>query len=352
MKALILKTTFFTAPFALLYLFCLLFYSNTETPDLLRLGSIPNLDENYHQKFEFRQNVKYDSISNVLYSINKKKKYTILTIGDSFSEQENLGYKNFLAQNFSVLHIDRFISNNQIQTLINLLNGDFFDKYDIKYVILQNVERLTIENVKNISLQDKMTLSQIDSLIKLRNDKYKQINKKDTKQDFFSKRTIKFPLYDFPKFLFSENYLSDNSVFNVEINSELFSNNLSKLLFLNYDLVQSTQNNNLKNIDSLNIVLNIISQKLSQRNISLIFLPSPDKYDLYYEFIVDKDSFTKPVFFDIMKNTKKEYIYIDSKEILLSQIEKKDLYFYDDTHWSPISAEIIANKIQDIIQNR
>lgn len=103
-----------------MYFISIILYSDTESPDLLRIGYIPNIYNGYRTKFQLSINEKFDKLSNT-----KKNKYKILTIGDSFSEQAGFGYKNILANDFSVLHVDRFISNNQIQTLINLANGDF-----------------------------------------------------------------------------------------------------------------------------------------------------------------------------------------------------------------------------------
>ena len=30
---------------------------------------------------------------------------------------------------------------------------------------------------------------------------------------------------------------------------------------------------------------------------------------------------------------------------------EKDIYFFDDTHWSPVAAELIAKKIKELIRN-
>jgi hypothetical protein len=80
-------------------------------------------------------------------------------------------------------------------------------------------------------------------------------------------------------------------------------------------------------------------------------LISPDKYDLYYDFVVDKKELPKPVFFDNFKPLKKEYIFIESKAILYNYVKKqKDLYYYDDTHWSPVASKIIANNIKKQIK--
>jgi hypothetical protein len=338
MKRFIYKTTFFVIPFIPMFFISLVFYSGAESPDLLRLGYIPNIHKGYRDNFQLNEKEKFDKLSN-----HKKKKYKILTIGDSFSEQSGFGYKNMLANDFSVLHVDRFISNNQIQTLIDFTNGDFFETYNIEYIILQNVERHIIKNIKNIRLNDRIMLNEIDSIIF--NHKTEKV---ENSYNLFSKTTIRFPLYDLPKFFFKKNYLSNELVNNVELNSNsLFSNKSNKLLFFNEDLKSTEQNNLKENVNRLNIILNRIALKLRKRNIKLIVLPSPDKYDLYYDYISEKKDFKRPIFFDLMKVVKKDYVYIDAKENLASKIKHtKDLYFYDDTHWSPIASKIITDKIK------
>lgn len=342
MKRFIYKSSFFIIPFTLLYFISLIFYNDTESPDLLRLGYIPNIHKGYRAKFKLTEKEKYDNLSN-----HKKKKYKILTIGDSFSEQSGFGYKNMLANDFSVLHVDRFISNNQIQTLINFANGDFFETYNIEYIILQNVERHIIDNVQNIRLNDRIMLNEIESLIF--NHKTEKV---DHSYHLFSKTTIKFPLYNLPKFFLKKNYLSNALVYNVDLNSHsFFSNKSNKLLFYHQDLKSTDRNNVKENIENLNKFLNTIAHKLRQRNIKLIVLPSPDKYDLYYDHIAKKKDFKRPIFFDLMKASKKDYIYINAKENLASKIKNtQDLYFYDDTHWSPIASKIIADKIKSEIE--
>lgn len=336
MKRFIYKTSFFVGPFMILYFVSLTYYSHTETPDLLRMGSIPNMYKDFSQTLMPAKTGKVDLLSKT-----KKRKYEILTIGDSFSDQEGLGYNDLLSNDFSVLHVDRFISKNQLQTLINLTNGDFFETYDIEYVILQNVERHVIENSKNIRLNDKILLSQIDTLVK--NHKVK---KGTFKNNFFSKMTLKFPFYHLPKFIFQKNYLANGSVYNLHLNTNsLFRNHSDHLLFYYLDL-ESTHINNIKsNIDTLNMLLNGISENLLAKNIKLIVLPAPDKYDFYYSYISDKKNYPKPIFFDLMNSVEKKYIYIDSKKILTSKMQK-DMYFYEESHWSPIAAKILADEIK------
>jgi hypothetical protein len=341
MRTFIFKSAFFIVPFFILFIITKFLYSETEGPDLLRLGYIPNIYKDYRNNFPKKNEEKFIALSAA-----KEKKYKIMTIGDSFSEQGADGYKNYLAEDYSVLHIDRFISKNQIQTLIDLLNGDFFNNYEIEYVVLQVVERHLMDQIDNIKIDKKLDIFQLDSII----NKNKPI-KNNFKYEFFSKTTIKFPLYYLPKYFTTDNYISSEVVYNYDLNSKkLFSNNSNKLLFYHFDIKKTLQNNDIKNANKLSNILNHISKILEGRNIKLIFLPSPDKYDLYYNNIVNKKGLPKPIFFDNFKSFNKEYIYIDLKNIFSNFIDTKpDLYYYDDTHWSPIGSEIISNTIKDLI---
>jgi hypothetical protein len=342
MRKFIFKTCFFVIPFVFLYVITSLFYSSSESPDLIRLGCFPNVFKEYRSVFhdEFKRKIYFNEFSK-----RKNKKEKILTIGDSFSEQGNYGYKNYLAEKYGVLHIDRFISGNQIQTLYELLNGDFFEKQNIEYVVLENVERSFVSNAKKIDSSKIMMTSQLDNLV--RNHKP---SKGDNADPFFSKKTIQFP-FSMLRYYFSQNYLSNRYVYNVVLNrNNLFSNNESNLLFVYKDLSCLEENNDLVGVQKLNNVLNDLSNKLSDKKIKLIVLPAPDKYDLYYDYIADKTKFPRPLFFNHLSALKKDYVYIDSKKILSAQLEsKKDIYFYDDTHWSPVASKIITDEIKKTI---
>ena len=91
---------------------------------------------------------------------------------------------------------------------------------------------------------------------------------------------------------------------------------------------------------------------LSQKGITLIVLPSPDKYGVYYEFIQNKANYPRPLFFDQMDGMEKDYIYINSKKILTNAVNnKRDIYFFDDTHWSPWGSKLIARELATIISS-
>lgn len=344
MRKFILRTLLFVIPFAVLFVTTSILHSSSEAPDLLRLGNIPVFNNHHLSDAHLNKEEKFEKLSNP-----KGSKYKILTIGDSFSEQAGYGYKNYLAQEYSVLHVDRFISKNQFQTLIDLINGNFFERFDIQFVILQGVERQFIKNITDIKYESQLLQRNIDSVIKNQPQ-----NKNDYGYKVFSPTTLTFPTYHLPRYFFEKNYLSNDMVYVVESNStSLFSNSSSKLLFYKEDLLSVKTTNINVNITKANDVINIISEKLKQKGVQLIFLPSPDKYDFYYEFITDKTLFTEPLFFKSFSSLDKKYIYIDSKDILKQHLSSSaDIYFYGDTHWSPVASKIIASEISQEIRNR
>ena len=96
----------------------------------------------------------------------------------------------------------------------------------------------------------------------------------------------------------------------------------------------------------------MLAKWLKERGVKLIGLPSTDKLDFYDDDIINKNQYPKPLFFEKMRILDKNYIYVDSKKILKENTSNiKDVYFYDDTHCSPVASKIIANKIKSEIEN-
>lgn len=344
MKKFISKTVFFLIPILLLFIITQLFFSKSESPDLLRLGYFPNIEKRYRSVFEeeFKRKTYYYEFLN-----NKNRKAKIFTIGDSFTEQDNFGYKNYLAEEYSVLNFNRFIFDNQIQTLYQLLNSSFFEDRKVEYVILENVERHFVHNVIRLDSLKIKEEFQFNGFLK-----NQKVIKDKNEESFFSKKIIYFPL-SMLRYYFGHDYLSNDLIYNYNLSSnKLFSNNSNKLLFLSEDLWGLKFNNDLNEVKKMNDVLNDLSTKLHNKGLKLIVLPAPDKYDLYYDYVVDKTNFPKPLFFEHLQSLKKNYLYIDTKKILSAELHRrKDIYFYDDSHWSPNASKIVSKEIIKIIRH-
>lgn len=352
MRKFIFKTLWFLLPIIALNIFTFMFYIRTEGPDLLRMGYILNIFPNYHDIFlkEYENKIYYTQISEK----PKDRKFKVLTLGDSFSEQQGHGYKNYLAKNnkITLLHIDRFLSDNQIQTLFSLLNADFFEQYHFEYVILENIERQYVESIENIDTLKKLSSKELFDLIdEKKNPKVKTISKPvDLSFKFPSKSTLLFPYYTF-QYYSKNSFLFDDKVYKTKLSRSFFSVDNTDLLFYSYDANVTQKNNLYENVSKLNATLNNLDKLLKKKGVKLIVLPAPDKYDIYYDYIVDKKGFTKPRLLEQLQKMHKDYIYIDSKKILSNAItQKKDIYYYDDTHWSPWASQFIATEIEKQIK--
>jgi hypothetical protein len=345
MKKLITKTSFFVIPFLILFVISQSYYIK-DKGDLLRLGYIYDAN-NYDSKVKFKKyfdrTKQYKQVSEI--SLDTTNTFDFVSIGDSFSAQGTIGYQNCLVYKTKIklLDIDRDLYDSPIQGLYDLINGGFFEKNKTKYVILQNVERGFVDRGRSISKTNKFTIDSLKQIF-INKDKSKKEHDKISKDQFFSKENIRFVMYNF-NYLFDDN-ANVSPTYKVSTTKRLFSVSDHKLLFFEDDIKVLISNNDKKLIDNLNNELNILSDKLAKLNIKLIVLPSPDKYDIYYNYIVNKEKYEKPIFFDHFNTLKKNYIYINSKDILSKAISsQKDVYFYDDTHWSPIASELIASEI-------
>jgi hypothetical protein len=345
MKRFLLKTGFVCLPILLLLVFTFVCYS-TDEGDLLRMGYV-YYKGNCRKVFkkELTKPILFDTISNSKID----NKYTVLTIGDSFSEQKGFGYKNYLMEgsNISVLHFDKFLHKNPIETVYGILNGNILNKIKINYIILESVEREFVKRGNNINYKKRIDL---DSIYKISKKHKNNVLKKGNDIENLPSRSVNFLFQNFLYFLDDNAYLSD--VYKVKTTKKLFSIDDNELLFFSDDLKNIEENNDLYKISHLNDELNKLYDILKNRGIKLIVLPCPDKYDFYYDYIVEKNRYPKPLFFDYFEKFPKKYIYINSKQILKSEFkDKKDIYFFDDTHWVPFSSMIIANRLKKIINS-
>lgn len=342
MKKLILKTSLFTIPFFGIYILNITIW-NIYDGDLIRLGY---LYSNKYSKNEisklFHTNKNYTNFSEL--NLKMKYKFDILTIGDSFSDQDSLGYQNYIDhKQYSVLNMDRNLYSDPIQRLIQLTNGNFFDNINVNYILLESVERSIVTNCNNINFNDVQTYDSINNIV--------PIPTPQNKPKFFSDATIKIPVINL-EYLFTENPYG-SMIYKFSSNrNDLFTGKPTSLLFYDGDISVINKKNDSLNIVQCNKTINILSDKLRTKGITLILLIAPDKYDMYYKYIKHKKKYAKPLFFKYLQHQKKDYIYLDSYSIISNLIKKhKDIYYYSDTHWTPITANIIGKEITKSINN-
>ena len=307
--------------------------------DLKRVGNL-KIDYDF---FETRNNLEFDSICYDF--LSPKKKYNILNIGDSFSRQELSkvnGYVNYLCKKYVLFNM--LFSVNPVNRLKELIRNNYLDTLGVKHIILQSSQRVIIPRLLNDHIDTQITnfkrLAFLDSL----KHQYllKGIEESKYPVGFFSRTSLFYGL----------NYLIkkdiNKKVLRFKTRNKLFSFNKKELLVSNEDIYALKYHNSSK-IQDANNELNKIALQLKTKNIRLFVLIIPDKYDFYFDNILNSP-FGSPNFYNVLDSLPKDYIYINSKEIL-NNCPNKDLYFFDDTHWSPIASKVVAEKIENLIKN-
>ncbi len=283
--------------------------------------------------------LKYTLAKNHLYKDNyTDQKIDIITIGDSFSRGggsgENPYYQDFLATNLNVnvLNIAPFHTYTSLETVIGLYNTGYLAKIKPKSIIVESVERIIPTRYArdiNFNIKDVKAIPQEKAL----EIKYLSV-------DMINTANFKLPYYTF-KYFYKNN--AQKAVYKLNLNKELFSINNGKKILIYYRDISLIGQFTPNNINKVNDNFNKVAKLLSNLNIKLYFLPPPDKYDLYYDFI-QNNTLPKNPFFELIRPLKKDYIFIDTKKILLPLLENgvKDLYWIDDTHWSQKASSAIS----------
>lgn len=342
MKLFARKIAWFLLPVMLIHAFSLFLYRK-DKGDLIRMAYIADVYPYY------RDDIEGDSIGHVRYDLLSEARqgstYDILTIGDSFSEQKGTGYINILAEKFRVLHVDRLLSGNQLTTLFGAINGDLLDRRDIRFIVLQNVERNFIRNAITVDTAYQFKAAMIDSILSLRKP---DVSQED--QQSFSREVLKVP-YSTVQYWLRDEYGFENKVLLRRLKSRyMFSTGSDRLLFYSDDLQNAGANSNRDRVAKLNALLNSASRKLARMGVILIVLPSPDKYSIYYDYIANKQMLPKPLFGQILDGMPKDYAYVNAHHLLKSALrDQRDIYFYDDTHWAPPASRIVAHEILRLI---
>lgn len=327
MKRFIIKILLFFAPF---FIICVhyLFVINNITGDIGWLGYIP------FGKYEIDCNLPESNRVIDCYSVQELKNAEIISIGDSFNRIESCGnFSNYIGNelNRDVFRMQITLSNYKL--LDSLIETNSFP--NCKVLILESVERGLIyrlnfgdSNQKELCFEKKkeetsdwkslLTINDYNSFIRL------SVNYNNPIKSFKLDRQC-----------FSCDYCKDELfVLNSIDDSELGFKNISQEQF-----VQAKKN------------LMDIKSKVESHGINLVFIAAADKYDMYYNHIQGNN----------IKNPTLEYFsdidstfFVNTKSLLIPYLDDgvQDIYLANDTHWSPIAAEIVGKHVADIIETQ
>lgn len=332
MKNFLLKLSYTVLPLWLFFIGLVLYISLYVVPnasgDLGKLGLIPF-------GYQYEQNLFNDTLDSIYFcNIEKREEINnihadVLTIGDSFSQQGIIGYQNYLCRNgFTVANCDWHIYSglSPLQYAYNLMNSNCIDSTNVKILVVEKVEREFELAVNNFSI-----VENINNHVKQKQASGRSKNEWSLARarDFIMYRTgIKTPVY------------------RANLDSDFFNSDDSrKLYFISADLYHNKMDDDVK--EKIIYVTDNLRKMAAQKGIRLVLLVAVDKYDLYQNHIVSNKYPKKTIMEDLKLIYGNSSDVLLTKEYLLPLIEKgeKDIFLYNDTHWSHKASMQIAKEL-------
>ena len=328
MKKFLIKISYTVLPVWLIIVGCVVYITLYASPrasgDLGKAACIP-FGHSYNKM------LKKEMIKDTLFTIitNTKALDTInvdiITIGDSFSQQTNGGYQNYLSLNgLTVANCDRDLFANPFQYAFNVLDENLIDSTKTKVMIVECSERYFESSIRSFEKGKK------DFPTKASSVKVQSQWSVSRARDFILITSGIRPVSYTAKL--------DGNYFR--------SDNPDKLYFTHEDIENGITIKK-EDEEKVRYVYKSLSEKALEKGIKLIFLVTVDKYDLYQNHIVNNTFPKKTVLEDIGRIIGDSPNLLLTKQYLLPLIEKKekDVFMYNDTHWSYKATKVIADEI-------
>jgi hypothetical protein len=253
----------------------------------------------------------------------------VLTIGDSFSQRDEDAYQNYLCyKGLSVVNCERHMFYNPMTFAYEVMNLDIIDSTRVKVLVVEIVERY-VENFMTHFEPNPQKSTLMTKRKKLKD-----------------KRPTRWSLERARSFLFLRTGYVENPVILEQLDADYFSSDKPQALYYyNEDLdglsiSKEKEGSILANYQRL---LDLAQEK----HIKLIFLVAADKYDMYQGHIINNPNGMKTVNEDIARILKNDPHLLVSKDYLQPMIDQgeKDVYLYNDSHWSYKAAKVIADEL-------
>ena len=336
MKKFLTKLSYTVLPVFLL-LFGLTAYLNLyirpqATGDLGRLAFVM-VGEDYGQRIE-QNEMKEKLFSNVRETEDLRNIHVnVLTIGDSFSQQEHAGYQNYMPQEgLTVANTRRGLYDNPIQYAWNLLDAGIVDSTNIDVMVVEVGERDFPRRIDNFRI-DKLEVAEPDSP-----DEDEEESLWDIRQ-WSLLRTRDFLMY---------RYAGRNPVYHVDLDRDFFISKEPRILYFYYaDILNGiTIEESIR--PKVKAVFDLLTSKAKERGFALILMIPVDKYDLYQDYIVDNP-------YDHPKRINEEVRELlgDIPEVMLCKFTlqpllergEKDVFLFNNSHWSYKGSQAVGKEL-------
>ncbi len=308
--------------------------------DLMRLGLI-------NSGPEYTDSIRSGLLPEVYYrsedddSLLRRDTCDVLVIGDSFSHGGGVGkqgdYVNYLAHDGGGRRVTVFTPqdptlSSPVQIAYDILNLGCVDSTHVRNMVVQEVERYLVDRHGGFVT----THTSIP-----------RVEKPDPAATTAQPQEGPGPLQRVKDYLFYH-LLGANPIFKVRLSRPVFGGQEPDVLYFYREDVELgfdvTPRQRQLVIDSYRQLIDMARQ----RGVNLILLVASDKYDIYQNYIIDNPYPVKTLNEDLQQWMAPDLDrFVFSKQVLGPYIGQgvKDVYLFNDTHWSPASSRLIAAEI-------
>lgn len=258
----------------------------------------------------------------------------VLTVGDSFSRMGRIGYQNYLAaQGVSVANCTRELYESPFQYAYNILDRGLVDSTNISVMVVQVGERELVSKAEEFDV-NKVDMHELDP--------EPPSNEGGSSNDWSLLRARDFLMYR----------LHWSPVYKVTLDKDYFTSKEPRSLYFYCADITNGLNIGDASKQKVRDVFQILTKKAEERGIDLLLMIPVDKYDMYQDHIVDNPYPRKTCVEDARE------IFGDTPNVLLCKylltplIEKgeKDVFLFDDSHWSIKAAEIVGKELSNRVK--
>ena len=330
MKRFLKKLSVFCIPLLVLVA-CYIYVMANISGDLGELGMIPFGKYEVGETPDFVEY--YDS-----FSIEEAQNAEIVVLGDSFTKKNINSYMNYLGHELGKKVCHLYINDNKMSPCAAaniLIDNDLLP--NCKVLVLESVERYSISWLMSCFKAKKLVFSEKSDDAKTRFNLSKYLNLKTLSS--FVKLSLNV----------------DNPVGKLQLDGDYFTNKYADKLYFyasesdgGGDLWYEKFNE--KYFAQAKSNLLTLRQKAAEKGIDFYYLMAADKFDMYYDKIVDNPYPANPIF-DYFSDVDTSW-YVAGKQILTPALRDgvKDIYLVNDTHWSRIAAEIVGRHLARLIK--
>ncbi|MBQ9576858.1 MAG: hypothetical protein IJV11_08280 [Muribaculaceae bacterium] len=342
MKQFLIKISYTVLPVWLLLvgMATYLWVTDDNSGDLMRLGLIdggPEYTDSILATDVLRE-VEYASQNND--SLLLLDTCDVVVIGDSFSHGGGVGkqgdFVNYLAHDSGRRVVVFTPADNAqlapMQVAYDALRLGVIDSSRVKNLVVQEVER-------NIVARHSAFVSNHTSLPRPEDASGASAAPAQPEEASPLLRVKDFVFYHF---------FGANPIYKARLSRPMFGGKEPDVLYFYNEDVKSGCDITPDQRQAIEYCYRLLISMARQRGVNLVIVIACDKYDMYQDMIVDNPYPPKALNEDIARWMAPELDrFVLAKQVLHPLVEQgvRDVYLFNDTHWSPASSRLVAREV-------